>query len=175
MREKKSTDFNFMEAYAIKARFTCTRTHGLSAETATISDDNFKLESCIRGHHIYKDVWTPVMNEELSCRREEGNYFDSYAVAFIKFGVIVGHVPHRISAACSLFIQRGGAVMCKVTGPQHYSSNLPQGGLEVLCRLVFCGTSKLITKLHSLLQSESPNYKITKGSECEALKLKQQM
>ena len=36
------------------------------------------------------------MNEELSCRREEGNIFDLYAVAFIKSGIIVGHVPHWI-------------------------------------------------------------------------------
>ena len=110
------------------------------------------------------------MNEELSCRREEGNISDPYAVAFIKSGVIVGHVPCQISAACNLFIQRGGAVMCKVTGPRHYSSDLPQGGLEVPCRLVFRGTSKLITKLSRLFQSESPNCKMPKGSECKALK-----
>ena len=36
------------------------------------------------------------VNEELNCRREEGNIFDSYAVAFIKSGVTVGHVPHQI-------------------------------------------------------------------------------
>ena len=58
-----------------------------------MSDNYFELESFIRGHHIYKDVWTPVVNEELSCRREEGNISDPYAVAFIKSGVIVGHVP----------------------------------------------------------------------------------
>ena len=32
------------------------------------------------------------MNEELSCRREEGNISDPYAVALIESGVIVGHV-----------------------------------------------------------------------------------
>ena len=77
-----------------------------------MADDYFESESCFRGHHIYKDVWTPVVTEELSCRREEGNISDPYAVAIIKSGVIVGHVPHRISATCNLFIQRGGAVIC---------------------------------------------------------------
>ena len=76
-------------------------------------------------------------HEELSCRREEGNISDSYAVAFIKCSVIKGHVPHQISAACNLLIQRGGGVMCKVISPQRYFSDLPQGGLEVLCRLAF--------------------------------------
>ena len=114
---------------------------------AMILSNCFEMESCIRGHHIYKDIWTPVVDEELSCRREEGNISDPHAVAFIKSGVIIGHVPRRISAACNSFMQRGSAVMCKVTGPRHYSSDLPQGGLEILCRLVFRGTSKLLTKL----------------------------
>ena len=33
------------------------------------------------------------LNDELSCRREEGNISDSYTVAFIKS---VSHVPHWI-------------------------------------------------------------------------------
>ena len=49
----------------------------------TISDDYFELESCI------KFVWMPVVNEELCYRREEGNIFDPYAVAFNKSGVII--------------------------------------------------------------------------------------
>ena len=38
---------------------------------ALLSDDYFELESCICGQHIHKDVWTPVVNEEFSCRRED--------------------------------------------------------------------------------------------------------
>ena len=41
-------------------------------------------------------VWTPVVNEELSCRREEGNISDPYAVVFNKFGIIIGHMPCQI-------------------------------------------------------------------------------
>ena len=68
------TDFNFTEAHVIQACFIRARTQGLSAETTMISDG-----------HIYKHVWTPVVNEELSCRIKDG-------VAFIKSGIIVGHV-----------------------------------------------------------------------------------
>ena len=64
---------------------------------------SFELDSCIRGHHIYKDVWTPVVDEGLNCRREEGNISDPYVVAAIKSGSVVGHVPHWISTACNLF------------------------------------------------------------------------
>ena len=41
-------------------------------------------------------IWTSVVNEELSCRREEGNISDSYAVPFIKSGVIPCHILRRI-------------------------------------------------------------------------------
>ena len=29
-----------------------------------------EVESCVRGFHIYEDVWTPVIGEVLICRRE---------------------------------------------------------------------------------------------------------
>ena len=50
---------------------------------------------------------------------------------------------------------------------RRYSCDLPQDGLEVLCRLAFHGTSKLITKLSRFLQIESSNSKITTESECK--------
>ena len=63
-----------MECMHFCTKFTCARTRGQSAEMATILADCFELESCICGHHIYKDIWTPVVDEELSCRREEGMF-----------------------------------------------------------------------------------------------------
>ena len=44
------------------------------------------VESCIRGFHIYQDVWTPVVGEVLGCRREMTNteFEDRYAVAVYK-------------------------------------------------------------------------------------------
>ena len=105
---------------------------------------SIELDSCICGHHIYKDVWTPVVDEGLNCRREEGNISDPYAVAIIKSGNVVGHVrmPRQISAACNLFIQKRGIIVSKVTGPRRYFSDLPHGVLKVPCRLAFRGDSK---------------------------------
>ena len=53
----------------------------------------YKKESVVRGHHIYKTSWTPVIGEELPAEREENNEHDEHAVAVRKNGVIVGHVP----------------------------------------------------------------------------------
>lgn len=54
---------------------------------------SFRIESTVRGHHVYKSLWTLVMGEELRVQIEEDNIFDEFAVAIFKDGNIVGHVP----------------------------------------------------------------------------------
>lgn len=48
--------------------------------------------SVIRGHRIYKRVWTPVVGKEL-LQRDLTNSYDIFAVAIMKDGMVVGHVP----------------------------------------------------------------------------------
>ena len=38
------------------------------------------VESVIRGHHIYKSIWNPVIGEDLEVRREPENVHDRRAV-----------------------------------------------------------------------------------------------
>ena len=40
-----------------------------------------KIVSAIRGHHVYKDIWNPVIGEVLVCKREEENNHDLFAIA----------------------------------------------------------------------------------------------
>ena len=40
------------------------------------------IESAIRGFHVYKEVWSPFMHEQLRTRQELGNPEDQYAVAW---------------------------------------------------------------------------------------------
>ena len=35
----------------------------------------------VRGHHVYKHIWTPGIGEELSVEKEPGNLHDSFAVS----------------------------------------------------------------------------------------------
>ena len=103
---------------------------------------SFSIFSAIRGFHVYKVIWeNPTPGEELYCRREVGNSHDPLSVAVIKRidgeDTIVGHVPRRISALCNAFIRRGGTIQCIVDGSRRYSADLPQGGLEVPCKLLF--------------------------------------
>ena len=123
------------------------------------------LSSCVRGHHIYKDILDPVIGEKLDCRRECGNVQDRYAVAVVRTHVdpkpkhrrhktentvaTVGHLPRKISCICSLFLRRGGSITCQITGHRRHSSDLPQGGLEVPCLLIFVGNKADIVKIKS--------------------------
>ena len=112
------------------------------------------LTSCIRGYHIYKEIWTPEIGEEGNCQREPGNREDPYAVAIKKGDSVVGHVPRNISCICSLFIRRGGSIVSSVSGPRRHSGDLPQGGLELPCIYKFNGPSNFVQKARKLLEDE---------------------
>jgi hypothetical protein len=87
---------------------------------------------CIRGYHIYNDIWTAVIGEELICQRELTNPTDAYAVAVVRSGQVIGYLPRKVSCACSIFIRREGSITCVVTGGRRYFS-----GLEVSCKVKF--------------------------------------
>ena len=53
----------------------------------------FNKHSVVRGHHIYKTYWMPVVGEELTLEMEDDNEHDEHAVAVMKDGYIVGHMP----------------------------------------------------------------------------------
>ena len=77
----------------------------------------------------------------------------------------VGHVPRSISAVCYFFLKRG-SITCEVLGPRQHSNDLPQGGLEVPCRLTFIGTGDDTSKVEKLLvNDESESLKMLKVTE----------
>ena len=86
--------------------------------------------------------------------QEGANSADRYAVAVLKEETIIGHLPRKMSKVCSLFLRRGGSIRCKVTGSRRYSSDLPQGGLEIPCSLLFKANVKEITKLRKVLAAK---------------------
>ena len=99
----------------------------------------FYIESTIRGYHEYKSIWgDPTLGEELERKREPGNPYDTHAVTVIKLisgsNVIVGNLPRAISPICSMFIR---TIINRVNGTCRYSSDIPQGGLEIPCVLTF--------------------------------------
>ena len=111
----------------------------------------FEKRSVICGHHIYHRIWTPELGECLVCEREPTNVNDRCAVAIIKDDVAVSQLPRAQSKIYSLFLFRNVTIDCFITRSRRYSADLPQGGLEVPCKLLFNGKREEIKKLKRLL------------------------
>ena len=75
----------------------------------------YVMESVVRGHHVYKRIWTPRVGEQLQLKHEEDNSNDVRAVAIAKDGIIVGHLPREL-ARTVCFFKRGGTGRCEITG-----------------------------------------------------------
>ena len=76
----------------------------------------YRMESCIRGFHIYKEAWTPFIRERLGCAHEKSNREDPFAVAMKRGTDMVAHVLRTISCVCTLFLWQRGFTSCEVTG-----------------------------------------------------------
>lgn len=124
---------------------------GLRGLLSTLGMETYERASCVRGFHVYYTIWHVVNGEELMCEREPSNRRDRYAVAVIKEDEIIGHLPREISRICSLFLLRGGSITCRITGSRRYSADLPQGGVEIPCTLLFEGQGNEIKKVIKLM------------------------
>ena len=113
----------------------------------------FSLESVVRGHHVYKRVWTPFIGEQLTLKHEEDNANDWRAVAVIKIDAVVGHFPREIAKTVWFFLKRGGSGVCEITGRRKKGK-----WLELPCVYTFSGPNKLVKRLQSLLQEPCVQY-----------------
>ena len=136
------------------------------AAIGVISETTFS--TCIRGYHVHQEEWTPVLDEMLSCYCEFANVHDPFAIKVMKAGSTVGHLPKKIISTCSLFIMKGGVILCKVTDPaRKYSGNLVQGGLEIPSVITLRGTKELIDKVNKLLAVSNKSIKLTSEHNCK--------
>ena len=108
-------------------------------------DFSFSLESVIRGHHIYKTVWTPFTGEILTLTIEEGNENDPFAVAVMKDSV-VGHAPRELARVFFFFLRHDGSISAEVVGHRKFGC-----GLEVPCKYTLQGKPKYIKRAKKLL------------------------
>lgn len=116
----------------------------------------YEFESVVRGYHIYQRIWGALVGEILYCAREVDNPTDRFAVCIKRDEIIVGHVPRKFSALCSVFLRNGGNLACKITGRRQYSGDLPQGGLEIPCVYIFQGAEDDIIKVKKCISVSFP-------------------
>ena len=116
---------------------------------ADVGDAIFWYESVICGHHVYKRIWTPTTAEILSLNTDPTNRHDRFAIAVLKAGAIVGHVPRKLNRNFHFFFISGGKIMCEVTGKRKFGK-----GLELPCVYKFTGTEKNMTKVKKILSKK---------------------
>ena len=82
-------------------------------------------ESVVRGRHVYKRVWSPVVGEILQLSREEDNDHDRFSVSVMKAEFIVGHSPQRL-LSCTVwhFLRHCGKATCEVTWRRKFRNRL---------------------------------------------------
>ena len=111
----------------------------------------YKVEFMVCGYHVYHDIWEATVGQTPLCQWETGNSHYPYVVSVMEGSTVVGHLPRAISALCSLLLSRNGTISWKVTSTRRKSSDLPQGGLEIPCKLMLAGASRDISKVQKLI------------------------
>ena len=101
----------------------------------------FQFNSYITGHYHYQHFWTPLINDELTCIHEDGNKYNEFAVAVLKEGLVVGHVPRQISKQFCNLLKSGGFIKVKIIGTP---ANTKRVGIRVPCMYTACGQNSFI-------------------------------
>ena len=57
--------------------------------------DSLCWDSKIHGHYVYKDIWTPFVEEILCMKQETNSAKDHFTILIVKAKAIVGHIPHK--------------------------------------------------------------------------------
>ncbi len=103
----------------------------------------------VRGHHVFKDIWTPSIGEVLFAKKDRRNAHDRFAVSLIRDGVVVGHVPREFSKVAWHFLTHGGSISCEITGRRRRDVTA-RLGLVVPCVYRFEGKEKLVVRLREV-------------------------
>ena len=106
----------------------------------------------IRGYHEYIDIWTATVGDMLILKREPDNAKDVHAVAVLKDGQVVGHIPYNLSPTIEMFLRRdSNKGFAEVTGTK---VNRGAGfGLEIPCKYRLYGPKPYCDRLQQLLAS----------------------
>ena len=99
-----------------------------------------RVESFVRGYHVYKKDWSPNIGDRFGVEVEETNIHDRYPVAMVVNDHITGHIPRQFSKAVYYFIKNNVMVEGSVTGKIKRSIK----GLEIPCIYEFTADKKKV-------------------------------
>ena len=122
-------------------------------------DMYYKIEfnSPIRGHHVYKRCWTPIMGETFLARKvtgEEALEYDKYAIRIFKEHEeeLVGHIPIKLSQLIYHFLKESNENFVE---PSVSGKRMREIGLAVPAKYAaFTKTQRTTNILHSELKNK---------------------
>ena len=107
------------------------------------------LKTFIKGHHVYKDIWTTKQGEQLDVLMEPDNRMDKFTICVKINEKIVGHLKKNTFwrfAKTILYFRHSDAywnAWAKVTGKR---CNLGDWeGMQVPCKLSLSGQPKFVS------------------------------
>ena len=56
----------------------------------------------------------------------------------------MGHLPKFMSKLTHFFVKHARRIRCEITGSKRYSSDLGQGGLEIIAKIIFQNSNERI-------------------------------
>ena len=103
----------------------------------------YQINCASRGFHVYRNIWSLKIGQNLVARQEVGNDHDSFAMSagvniprkLTNFD-IVRHIPREISRSCRYFVNYGGYIEARVQESKYRPSHIPYGGLEIPITLI---------------------------------------
>ena len=118
--------------------------------------DVLEIASFVRGVHAYKDKWEPRIGEVLCLQREPTNSQDQFAVAVMRSGSVVGHVPRNLAPIFSPFLKRGcNKAFVEITGQK---VNRGAGhGVEAPCVYRLYGPIAYLQRTNELVTQATNN------------------
>ena len=115
----------------------------LQNELPIIKLSEYKLDSYVKGYHVYKDIWKPNIGDVLKTEREPRNPVDKYAVSVMqKKNLVVGHLKkgtsRKFAKLISYFLKNDRS-LCDVIikgKPVDFGDG---EGMQVPCELLITG------------------------------------
>ena len=122
-----------------------------SSSGSSSGSELFEIQSFVRGVHAYRDLWEPRVGEILCLQRQPDNTEDKLAVAVMKSGFVVGHVPRNLAPLFSHFLKRScNKAYVLITGER---VNRGAGhGLEAPCVYRLYALAVYLQRIKALLE-----------------------
>ena len=129
------------------------------ASQPPVESEEFEIHSYVRGYRVYSIIWEPRIGEILVLQRETNNPVDKLAVAMVKSGQTVGHVPINLALVFSYSLKR---TLNK--GTAEITGNILNGGagcgLEVPCIYHLYGPRDYIDRTKSVLSHDTVSLRL---------------